>query len=158
MVTLDDSMAVTSHGENVTDDWGWGDDEEEDNAMDIDSGPPAKNRASMEEERRLSVVHPDPAAVQAALEEEDDAWGWGDDDNIVVEPLPDAGEAQPVAATSAKSEISKPAEKRNVTLSEKYSTSSMPITVFKSVTAIYEDGATLMQEVYVLNPRVNCIC
>ncbi|PQE26085.1 is centromere binding at prophase protein [Rutstroemia sp. NJR-2017a BBW] len=151
MVTLDDSMAVTSHGENVTDDWGWGDDEEEDNAMDIDSGPPAKNRASMDEERRLSVVHPDPAAVQAALEEEDDAWGWGDDDNIVVEPLPDAGEAQPVAATSAKSEISKPAEKRNVTLSEKYSTSSMPITVFKSVTAMYEDGATLMQEVYAYN-------
>jgi centromere/kinetochore protein ZW10 len=159
MVTLDDSKAVTSHGEAVTDDWGWGDEEEEEeNAIDDDSGTPAKNRASIEEERRLSVVHPDPAAVQAAEEEDDDAWGWGDDENIVVEPLPDAGEDPAAAATPANLENTKPEEKRNVTLSEKYSTSSMPITVFKSITTIYEDGATLMQEVYVLNPHANYVC
>lgn len=152
MVTLDDGAAVTSHGETVTDDWGWGDEEEEEEStksdtIDNGSGTLVKNRASIEEERRLSIVHPDPATVQAT-EEEDDAWGWGDDENIVVAPIPETAEDPAAPTIPAELEDTKPAEKRNVTLSEKYFTSSMPITVFRSVTMIYEDGATLMQEVY----------
>ena len=148
MVTRDDGMHVASNGETVKDDWGWGEEDEEEETQ-----PISRSRASFDEERRASSlsIAPDPNILQV---DDEDAWGWGDDNEIAVETpadeFPDTPKTQnnPYSPTSP-TKLNDSAEKRNVTLSEKYWTSSIPLTIFNHVVTIYEDGAKLMQPEYV---------
>ncbi|KAF7923767.1 uncharacterized protein EAE98_007585 [Botrytis deweyae] len=144
MVTREDGMHVTSNGETVKDEWGWGEEDEEEETQ-----PITRSRASFDEERRASSlsIAPDPNILQV---DEDDAWGWGDDNEVAVgtpiDELPDTQRTlrTPLSPTSPTT-LHDPAEMRNVTLSEKYWTSSIPLTIFNHVVTIYEDGAKLMQ-------------
>ncbi|KAF7952710.1 hypothetical protein EAE96_005941 [Botrytis aclada] len=144
MVTRDDGMHVTSNGETVRDEWGWGEEDEEE-----ETEPVPRNRASFDEERRASSVSvpPDPSILQI---DEEDAWGWGDDNEVAVEtPIDELPDARWTPKTphspTIPTRLNDPAEKRNVTLSEKYWTSSIPLAIFNHVVTIYEDGAKLMQ-------------
>ncbi|KAF7932012.1 uncharacterized protein EAE97_009033 [Botrytis byssoidea] len=144
MVTRDDGMHVTSNGETVRDEWGWGEEDEEEETQ-----PTTRSRASFDEERRASSVSiaPDPNILQV---DEDDAWGWGDDNEVAVEtPTDDLPDTQRTLKTphlpTSPTTFNDPTEKRNLTLSEKYWTSSIPSEVFGHVVSIYEDGAKLMQ-------------
>ncbi|OBT70515.1 hypothetical protein VE03_00141 [Pseudogymnoascus sp. 23342-1-I1] len=90
----------------------------------------------------------------AAPDEDDvaDAWGWGDEDE---EEAPVESEKEP-APVIEKHEISEPQARREVqrevTLTEKYTVSSMPEPVFDTIKNIIEDGVTLTRENHDTNP------
>lgn len=84
---------------------------------------------------------------EAAPDDDDvaDAWGWGDEDE---EEAPAETEEGP-APEPEKPEISEPQRRevqREVTLTEKYTVSSMPEPVFDTIKQIIEDGVTLTRE------------
>jgi centromere/kinetochore protein ZW10 len=86
----------------------------------------------------------------AAPDDDDgaDAWGWGDEDE---EEAPAETEEQPAPApVPEKPEILEPQARREVqrevTLTEKYTVSSMPEPVFNTISQIIEDGVTLTRE------------
>lgn len=140
MVTKDDGMHVTASGEAVKDDWNWGEEDEEE-----ETHPVIRSRASLDEERRassISVSLPQDENIQV---DEEDAWGWGDENEVAVESPLDDHPTQIPQIPDSPIKTNDPAEKRNVTLSEKYWTSTMPLTVFNHIVNIYEDGSTLMQ-------------
>lgn len=74
-----------------------------------------------------------------------DAWGWGDDDEIdadadaSADPAP--APARPEEQRSLEPHVS--ATTREMTLSEKYWTSSLPRAVYSTVEQVYADGAHL---------------
>lgn len=81
-------------------------------------------------------------------DDEAEAWGWGDEDDP-IEPEIEHEEngpskTVPVVPVQAKG----PEAVREVTLTEKYTISSMPEPVLKIISSILEDAATLTQEVY----------
>ncbi|KFZ08067.1 hypothetical protein V502_09561 [Pseudogymnoascus sp. VKM F-4520 (FW-2644)] len=92
---------------------------------------------------------------EAAPDEDDvaDAWGWGDEDE---EEAPAETEEEPAPAPEPeKPEISEPQRRevqREVTLTEKYTVSSMPEPVFDTIKQIIEDGVTLTRENHDTNP------
>ncbi|QSZ29804.1 hypothetical protein DSL72_004322 [Monilinia vaccinii-corymbosi] len=138
MVTRDDGMHITSNAETVQDDWGWGDEEEREEE---ETQPVIRHRASFEEERRASSISTLPIHDADLQADEEDAWGWGDDNDIAVESPIDE-------IPNIPTQTNDPTEKRNVTLSEKYWTSSIPSTIFSHIVTIFEDGAKLMQPDY----------
>jgi centromere/kinetochore protein ZW10 len=85
---------------------------------------------------------------EAAPDDDDgaDAWGWGDDDE---EEAPAETQEEP-APMPEKPEISEPQARREVqrevTLTEKYTVSSMPEPVFDTIRHIIEDAVTLTRE------------
>jgi centromere/kinetochore protein ZW10 len=151
MVGRDEGRQIASTGNMVTQEWdaAWESEEEE-------PLPPGTNKASLEEQRRVSEV---PSAVAEAIstpdpmpEDDDgaDAWGWGDEDAMdeplsenVVEPPPPPPDQPPVDRHITP-------ETREVTLSEPYQISSMPEPVFKTISGIFNDGAKLASPEYVL--------
>ncbi|ORY72061.1 uncharacterized protein BCR38DRAFT_418765 [Pseudomassariella vexata] len=129
------------------DDWGtaWGNDEQPDEDP---SGSPA--RGNTEEDGadawgwgEEDVMEENPKESTEALmiepAEDDDAaaaWGWGDDD-VTDDVHPEATSAKPTTSSH------KP-QTREMTLKETYNISSMPDPVLKRVSAILEDGASLV--------------
>ncbi|KFY88398.1 hypothetical protein V500_06397 [Pseudogymnoascus sp. VKM F-4518 (FW-2643)] len=90
---------------------------------------------------------------EAAPDDDDvaDAWGWGDEDE---DETPAETEEKP-APEPEKPEISEPQRRevqREVTLTEKYTVSSMPEPVFDTIKQIIEDGVTLTRENHDTNP------
>jgi centromere/kinetochore protein ZW10 len=77
-----------------------------------------------------------------------DAWGWGDDDDLAQHYDHALVErSAPPPATEERPPLDRhitPATKE-MTLSEKYWTSSIPGPVYKTVIGIYNDGARLTQ-------------
>lgn len=153
MVTRDDGMHVASSGETVQDDWqaAWGVEDEEEDFPE----PVTRSQASFDEERRASFVSTPPLQNNDLQADEEDAWGWGEDNEVAVESPSDQFTPQfpttPQFSTTPNgpSKLNDPAEKRNVTLSEKYWTSSIPLTIFNHIVAIYEDGSELLRPEYV---------
>lgn len=80
-----------------------------------------------------------------------DAWGWGDDD--VAEPDTETRPSN-VPVTENLPPIAQPLalapEVREMIISEKYWTTSLPQPVFNTVTTIYEEGAKLTRPEFVL--------
>lgn len=146
MVARDDGHHIATTGNTINDEWdaGWDDDEPEP-VQPEQNGQfhgHVKNRSSFEEERRVSEV---TTPIDAGENEDDaaDAWGWGDDDGAEEE-------APNTASDLAAAQSSAPAlarritpETREMTLSEKYWTSSLPQPVYTTVVQIYNDGAQL---------------
>ncbi|KFY42584.1 hypothetical protein V495_04438 [Pseudogymnoascus sp. VKM F-4514 (FW-929)] len=91
----------------------------------------------------------------AAPDDDDDgadAWGWGDEDDG---DSPAETEEEPARAPE-EPEKSEPQARREVqrevTLTEKYTVSSMPEPVFDTIKNIIEDGVTLTRENHDTNP------
>ena len=143
MVGKDEGKHIASSANVVSQDWDAAWDTEEEGEE--DSMPQDINRASLEEMRRAREVS---AIVPETLEYNDDAadaWGWGEEDvdepssEKVPEPLPGNNPANAVAAP----------ETREITLSETYYTSSIPMPVFQTVAGLFNDGAKLTSSQYV---------
>lgn len=73
-----------------------------------------------------------------------DAWGWGDDDDAI-----DAEPATELAVAQTSTEGKNPLDRhvtpitREMTLSEKYWTSSLPRAVYSTVEQVYNNGSYL---------------
>lgn len=147
-VARDEAPDATTTGATVDDAWdaGWDVDEPEP----VKPAEPArnghtKNRSSFEEERRLSEVTT-PSPDMADVDDAADAWGWNDDDAVeeeLAQPPPPDQNGSPALERRITPET------REVTLSEKYWTSSLPLPVFNTVVQIYNDGAQLTKPEYV---------
>lgn len=104
------------------------------------------------------VLKKDEEANKANDDEDDgaDAWGWGDEDDDnekdeKKEPEPMSETPSP-KATRVESQPQQRATSREVTLTEKYTISSMPDPVFKTIVDILEDGVSLTKEEHSDNP------
>jgi len=111
-----------------TDAWGWNDDE-------------AAPDEPLEEPKE------EPKGEQDEEEDPSDAWGWGDEDQKEVPPESALAPA-PAPAQPAPREP----RTRELVLKETYHISSMPEPVLALIFAIIDDGATLTQSSYELNP------
>ena len=132
MVGKEEGKQIASSGNVVTQDWDAAWDSEEENPL-----PSASNRASLDEERRASEVT-SAATTAAADDDAIDAWGWGDDTDDPIAEVVD----QPASRESQLHAQNGP-DTREVTLSERYHSSSMPQPVFNTVAGIFKDGARL---------------
>ncbi len=135
MIAREEGDEIATTGNLVTQDWdaAWesgGDDE----PQEISNG--TKNKKSLDEERDYSVG---PGEDQ--VDEEADAWGWGDEDSP-IEPEEAALSERPIPDRHITPDT------REMTLSEKYWTSSLPQPIFKTVVNIFNDGATLKKPEY----------
>lgn len=74
-----------------------------------------------------------------------DAWGWGDDETGDGENTTAEDETTPESAEAPVHGRMTDAV-REVTLTEKYTISSMPDPVYNTIKSIIEDGATLTRE------------
>ena len=111
------SQSVPNITEDDADTWGWGEEE------------PVEDKPV------------EPAATDANVDDDPaDAWGWGDDETVDPAPAP----SQPKAVASNPSQNSKKWETREMTLKESYHISSLPEPVLDLITAILEDGASLV--------------
>ncbi|KAK8101904.1 centromere kinetochore protein [Apiospora kogelbergensis] len=111
------SQSVPNITEDDADAWGWGEEE------------PVEDKPV------------EPAATDANVDDDPaDAWGWGDDETVDPAPAP----SQPKAVASNPSQNSKKWETREMTLKESYHISSLPEPVLDLITAILEDGASLV--------------
>jgi centromere/kinetochore protein ZW10 len=155
MVERDEGLHIAGTANTVNDEWdaAWDSDQEDSPskeakplaaiapAGEVSGSSPERNRGSMEEERRHSSLST-PAPLEPS--EDDDpteAWGWGDDD-AAEEAVVDPDEPEPPATLYP--------ERRQVTLSEKYWTSSSPQPILQAVIGVLNDGATLTQPEFVL--------
>ncbi|EKD13112.1 centromere kinetochore protein [Drepanopeziza brunnea f. sp. 'multigermtubi' MB_m1] len=163
MVARDEGNHITATGTAVrvinprlavTQDWdsAWSDDGEIASPQKAESHEQVsnivtRNRQSLDEERRVSEVFsplPTPDTDDQA-DDAADAWGWGDDDDDVLDVEPEAqlAASQVVEVAPPQQHISPPT--REMTLSENYWTSSLPRAVYTTVEQVYADGAYLLQ-------------
>ncbi|KAG4438487.1 hypothetical protein IFR05_006010 [Cadophora sp. M221] len=156
MVAREEGNQLAATGTTATHDWddAWSDDGEhtpEDSPKENSNGE-IRNRKSLDEERRANEVFtpvPTPLADDDQIDDAADAWGWGDDDAIDADadadtnPPVDPAPAQTRAEEQTSLEPHVSATTREMTLSEKYWTSSLPRAVYSTVEQVYADGAHL---------------
>ncbi|PBP25192.1 centromere kinetochore protein [Diplocarpon rosae] len=153
MVARDEGDHIVASGTAVSQDWddAWSDDGEHasengDNSPNQFSNGSTRHRKSLEEERRNTEVLSPLAnpSTDESIDDSADGWGWGDDD--------DANDTAPVAGSPAAPDNSGgqvPIQRqitpltREMTLSEKYWTSSLSRAVYTIVEQVYVDGAHL---------------
>ncbi|PMD34525.1 centromere/kinetochore protein-like protein zw10 [Hyaloscypha variabilis F] len=137
MVAREEKENIITTGTAVTQDWdaAW----ESDGEAKEDNSSEARNRHSLDEERKASEVFTPEEVDDAA-----DAWGWGDDDAADPEPEPRPANVPGDEKLSAVTQNLAP-EVREMIISEKYWTTSLPKPVYQTVTTIYEEGAKLTQ-------------
>ncbi|KAK7744262.1 ribosome biogenesis protein ytm1 [Diatrype stigma] len=102
--------------------WGWGDEEGTADADASDANKPSQAEVPAEED--------DPM----------EAWGWSDE--IVTEEP--STQTQAASGTKPPSRRTEPLQTRELTLKETYNISSMPEPVLALISAILEDGASLV--------------
>lgn len=136
---------ITANDDNNNEwDAAWSDNEDEPSATDTKEITPQKPLP----EERARIGGADGADDSTANGDQDDdaadAWGWGDEDTG-DDPQPDT----PPSTSEDSPNLAKhkaPEAVREVTLTEEYQISSMPSPVFKTLSAILDDAATLTQE------------
>jgi len=150
MIERDEGNHIAATGTTTTHDWddAWSDDGEPnpDNSSKDDSNGQPRNRKSVDEERRATEVFspvPTPTTDADQIDDAADAWGWGDDDDANND-VPDAPAPAQVNTEEKIIEHLAPST-REMTLSEKYWTSSLPRAVYNTVEQVYADGAHLTQ-------------
>jgi len=155
MVERDEGLHIAVSGNTVNDEWdaAWDSDQEDSPSNEAKPSPaiapagevaknsPERNRLPMEEDRRHSSFSTPTALEPPEDDDPAEAWGWGDDD-AAEETAVESEELQPPATLYP--------ERREVTLSEKYWTSSTPQPILQAVIGVLNDGATLMQPKFVL--------
>ncbi|TVY34374.1 Centromere/kinetochore protein-like protein [Lachnellula occidentalis] len=158
MVPRDEGMQITATGNAVDDAWdaAWDSDKEDSSPVEeerpskfpaserLPGGSLKRNRSSLEEERRNSSI----TSTSLVLEEDElaDAWDWNEEDatdEAAVDPAPSepatTRDALVVAQQSSNPEL------RQVIISEKFQTSSIPQAILKAVIGVLNDGAILFQ-------------
>jgi centromere/kinetochore protein ZW10 len=152
MIARDERMQIGSTGNMVTQDWdaAWDSDQEDQPEQ---KSSPSKNRASIEEERRHSEIStPVVTPLASYVDDQDDAadaWGWGDDDVTIDDPIAEENNAHSTAEMRPSLDRKHTPELRELTLTEPYWTSSLPKPVLNTVIEIYNDGAKLTRPEYV---------
>jgi centromere/kinetochore protein ZW10 len=157
MVARDEGPDIATAGPVVNDEWdaAWDGDEPEpvDPAKPESNGHP-RNRSSLDEERRLSEISTPSPEILQDMDDATDAWGFDDDEAVEEETA--TSTAQTEQNDRPPLETRNSPETREVTLSEKYWTSSLPQPVFNTVVQIYNDGAQLTKPEYIPNtPNAN---
>jgi centromere/kinetochore protein ZW10 len=125
LVSRDEGNSIATTGNIVNQDW--------DAAWDSDDNQDADTANAGAESTTVENL-------QQVPEDEDDgadAWGWGDDG------VDDTENAEPALTQPPVADLMPTQEKREVTISEKYWISSMPLPIFERITSIYDDGAKL---------------
>jgi protein transport protein DSL1/ZW10 len=87
--------------------------------------------------------------LKEAVNDDDDvadAWGWGDEDEGEAAEKTEEKPASIPEETETLEPQAKMEVQREVTLTEKYTVSSMPDPVFNAIKQIIEDGVTLTRE------------
>ncbi|KAK0109492.1 hypothetical protein ONS95_002182 [Cadophora gregata] len=150
MVDRDEGNHIAATGTTTTHDWddAWSDDGEPtpDTSSKDESNGETRNRGSLDEERRATEVfspNPTPSTDADQIDDAADAWGWGDDDDANDADV--AAESPPVPVSTEKPIDHVTPSTREMTLSEKYWTSSLPRAVYNTVQQVYADGAHLLQ-------------
>ena len=155
-------MQITATGNAVNDEWdaAWDSDKEESSPVEekessemppserVSEGSPERNRKSLEEDQRNSSI----SSTSPVPEDDDptDAWGWNDDDATDEATVDPAASAQATTRdASASAQQASGPELRQVTVSEKFRTSSIPQPILKAVIGVLEDGATLTKPEFV---------
>lgn len=105
--------------------WGWGDEDGTADANTSDANKPSQAEV--------------PAEVPAEEDDPLEAWGWSDE-VATEEPL-----TQAAPDTKPPSRNTEPLQTRELTLKETYNISSMPEPVLALISAILEDGASLIR-------------
>ena len=156
-------MQITATGNAVDDTWdaAWDSDKEDSSPVEegrpseilasgiLPAGSTERNRSSLDEERRNSSItntSPEP-------EDEDDptdAWGWTDEDATEGAAVDtDASKPATTKDALAAAQQNPNPELRQVTISEKFQTSSIPQAILKAVIGVLNDGAILAQPKFV---------
>lgn len=153
MVPRNEGMQITATSNAVDDAWdaAWDSDKEITSPVEderLHGGSPERNRSSLDEERRHSSM----TSTSLVPEEDDpsDAWDWNDEDaadEAAVEPAASepatTRDALDVAQQNSNTEL------REVVISEKFQTSSIPQAILKAVIGVLNDGAILTQPKFV---------
>jgi protein transport protein DSL1/ZW10 len=149
MLERDEGTHLAATNNVVNQDWdaAWDSDEDEKPSANGDNDSSTHNRHSLEEERRASEVILSPTALDDDAAE---AWGWGDDDEDDNKPPPQEENNPATVSLRSRHDSSQQgnADVRQITMSEKYWTSSMPQPVMRTLTQIFEDGAKLTRPEY----------
>ncbi|KAH7306101.1 centromere/kinetochore protein-like protein zw10 [Rhexocercosporidium sp. MPI-PUGE-AT-0058] len=154
MVAREEGNHLAATGTTATHDWddAWSDDGEDtpEDSLKEQSNSETRNRKSLDEERRATEVFTPiatPTTDEDQIDDAADAWGWGDDDAIDGDTDAPADPAPPQAKPEDQLPLERPASSttREMTLSEKYWTSSLPRAVYNTVEQVYADGAHLTQ-------------
>jgi protein transport protein DSL1/ZW10 len=131
---------ITANGSGNGNDWdaAWSDDEQDDYPSNSGEATTANHGIQHGQE---------PPEIGGVSEDDDaaDAWGWGDE-----EPDEGNGDKDEKGANSETTKApireSDTGALREVTLTERYTISSMPDPVLRSITSIIEDGTILTKE------------
>ncbi|EHK99828.1 putative Centromere/kinetochore protein zw10 like protein [Glarea lozoyensis 74030] len=153
MVAQEETSHLAATEKDTAED-GW--DAAWDSGDDNDKPDPAptmrRHRSSLEEERttvQSSLPIPEDV-IEDDANDGADAWGWGDEDNDGDGERPATPNPEPSPdITPEPSEVV--SDLREMTIAEKYYTSSMPQHVLSTVVTIYEDAASLTQENFLYN-------
>jgi centromere/kinetochore protein ZW10 len=143
------SHLAPTEKETAEDGWdaAWDSGEENDNSKPDPAPTMRRHRSSLEEERttvQSSLQLPEDV-IEDDADDGADAWGWGDEDNEGDGARPATPNPEPTPdITPEPSEVV--SDLREMTIAEKYYTSSMPQHVLSTVVTIYEDAASLTQE------------
>ncbi|TVY41444.1 Centromere/kinetochore protein zw10-like protein [Lachnellula subtilissima] len=163
MVPRDEGMQITATGNAVDDTWDAAWDSDKEDSSPVEEGRPSKtpaseilpagsterNRSSLDEQRRhSSITHTSPEPEPEPEDEDDptDAWGWTDEDATEEAAVDtDASESATTKDALAAASQNPNPELRQVTISEKFQTSSIPQAILKAVIGVLNDGAILAQ-------------
>ncbi|KAI6708496.1 hypothetical protein JHW43_008968 [Diplocarpon mali] len=155
MVARNEGNNIAATGTAVSQDWddAWSDDEEHasedghNSPKEISNGS-SRHRKSLEEERRnTEVLSPtvNPSTSES-IDDSVDAWGWGDEDDATdTEPVEESSVARGSLSEQVSNQQQVTPLTREMTLSEKYWTSSLSRAVYTIVEQVYVDGAHLTQ-------------
>jgi protein transport protein DSL1/ZW10 len=167
MVDSDDVMYGDNEAEDQEeskeeakeDDWGenWGDNEEEEQNPTSDVDNPEQKQEEEEEDASAWDVEESSPIEEAKDTAEDggdeaDAWGWGDEENEEESEEtkdPVKPQKQQTPASSRKSAVTKktvkkpPPTKKEVTLRETFTVTSIPDSILDLISQVLDDAATL---------------
>lgn len=116
-------LETTEDDDGGAGDWGWGDEDSSANAASENTNDSLQAEVPAEEEEPMDI---------------EEAWGWSD------EATAEGPSTQAVSDAKAPEKKAESSQTRELTLKETYKISSMPEPVLALISAILEDGASLV--------------
>lgn len=141
-ISRSEGKHINSNANGNGNDWdaAWSDDEQDDSSL-------QGKTKSVDHASDNSLDSWQDSNVSNGNQDDDtaEAWGWGDDDATDSEN-PTTGDGTTLEGAEALVQENQSDAVREVTLTEKYTISSMPDPVFNTIKSIIEDGVTLTRE------------
>lgn len=136
-------------------DWddAWNSDEETEPHPDPIPISNGHDKAPTDDQENVDLAARSASTTEPAGEDDAaDAWGWGEDEDMIDDLPSDTAEVQ--ISDAPQQPVPPPSlhggnGPREVTMSEQYWTSSMPQPIMKVVEQIFNDGAKLLKPEYV---------